>query len=292
MTDEIREEMKEFKKLAILLEKQLLIRKDNEKKFPDDVSETNSYLQVSSMIDHTKKTDIFIEIPEIPEILNERCFLQQSPTPKLIRSNSYTLLNPSPMLLQHIKSLTTKNSTSLEEIPKLKPKTSVKQTKPSSVRKNLLNEISKKSPYDVKSSGGKKNITKKKIPTPNPTEQQLKNILTKVEDDHKSKLNQLLMSQQDEQARLQDNFTKQHSELLKQINHVLISKSPIISEGNNSYIDCETERDCNFNSIRNCVPVEIGVDSKRDCSRRLFPPDIKTVEDLKRVSFFYDFFII
>lgn len=268
MTDKIREEMKEYKSLAILFEKKLIIQKN---KFQDDVSETNSYLKVSSMIDHTKKTDIFIEIPEIPDDLG---FLQKSPTPRLIRSNSYTLLNPSPMLLQHIKTLTIKNSTSLEEIPKTK---SVKQIKPSSVRKNLLNEINKRSPYDNKNStSGRKRISSA------PTENQLKNILTKVEDEHKSKLNQLLLSQQDEQARLQDNFTKQHSELLKQINHVLIKKSP---EGNKSNIDSETT-DSIYNSIRE-------LDSKRvDCSRRLFSPEIKSVEDLKRVSFFLIIFFI
>lgn len=222
------------------------------------------------MIDHTKKPEIFIEIPEISEDFG---FLK-SPTPRLIRSNSYTLLNPSPMLLQHIKTLTTKNSTSLEEIPKIKPKL-VKQVKPSSVRKNLLNDISKRSPYETKSSG-KKAISRKRISSA-PTENQLKNILTKVEDEHKSKLNQLLLSQQDEQARLQDNFTKQHSELLKQINHVLIRKSP---EGNKSLIDSET----------GSGSVEIGFDPKRDCSRRLFSPELKSIEDLRRVSFFYDFY--
>lgn len=279
MTDKIRDEMREYKNLSIEFEKKLLIQKKNEIKFQDDVSETNSYLQVSSMIDHSKKTDIFIEIPEIPDDLG---FLQKSPAPRLIRSNSYTLLNPSPMLLQHIKTLTTKNSTSLEEIPKTKV---VKQIKQSSVRKNLLNEISKRSPYDNKNStSGKKTISRKRISSA-PTENQLKNILTKVEDEHKTKLNQLLLSQQDEQARLQDNFTKQHSELLKQINHVLIRKSP---EGNKSYLDSET--DSIYSSIRDKVPVENDFDSKRDCSRRLFLPEIKSVEDLKRVSFFYDFF--
>lgn len=282
VTDKIREEMKELRNLSILFEKKLLIQKKNEMRFRDDVSETNSYLQVSSMIDHTKKTDIFIEIPEVPDDLG---FLQKSPQPRLIRSNSYTLLNPSPMLLQHIKTLTTKNSTSLEEIQKVNTKSLVKQGKPSSVRKNLLNEISnKRSPYD----SGKKNVPRKRISSA-PTENQLKNVMTKVEDEHKSKLKQLLLSQQDEQARLKDSFTKQHSELLKQINHVLARKSPMISEGNNSYID--SDADSIFNCTRDKDPVESGFDSRRDCSRRLFSPESKTVEELRRVSFFIFFFI-
>ena len=170
---------------------------------------------------------------------------------RLIRSNSYTLENPSPLLLEHLAGKGISLSASAPEVPskmstslpvsrisKVKPTTSVSKKLFPSNKINVQKRNypvstlkSKRSPYDIKHKPKtlkkRKNVTnldqkvlatKAAVPkTPLSPIQQLDQKIVDFQDQYNQKMLQLMRQQEEEHARMQEKFKQQQEELLSRV---------------------------------------------------------------------------
>lgn len=194
-------------------------------------------------------------------------------TPKLVRSNSYTLLAPSPLLVKHLESQGVslkRSSNSMENLRKPKSKAVLPSSKPilrnrPVVSKSKVSVIPPKkkalsshtaakkfSPYDVQLPNTAKRGTKPKLtqqkpqlapknvknhstplssktnssssPKSNLDDNNMKILMSKIEQEQKRKIADLLNKQQIEQRKLEKTFNEQQESLLNQLRQ---SYSPI-----------------------------------------------------------------
>ncbi|XP_058813106.1 centriolar coiled-coil protein of 110 kDa isoform X2 [Topomyia yanbarensis] len=190
------------------------------------------------------------------DVHNKSYHSEEEPSqPRLIRSNSYTLESPSPLLMKHMHNqcLNIKSTNSLEEISKECSKQHIKRLDFESEAQQLVRVTTPKpagkpkwttskkvpvksatplkkykSPYE---SSSKPNIkiptkTKTKVPRKEVTNVRDKNEqlistcqrhIKEIQDEHDQRLMELLKRQQDEQHELQESFHRQQEELTKKL---------------------------------------------------------------------------
>lgn len=178
------------------------------------------------------------------------------PPSNLVRSNSYTMLAPSPILLRHLEAQGViynqkkwRPTVSMEELNRVEdyrqpptnvePKIAITSAKKGggvkkSTSTNWLATLRKKSPYDVKiatkptTCKSKASTTQKlqsretklcraKAVVQEPPPPDIDVMVARIEEEHRTEIFQLMRRQQEEQARMEENFNRQQVLLLQKI---------------------------------------------------------------------------
>ncbi|XP_058442893.1 centriolar coiled-coil protein of 110 kDa isoform X2 [Malaya genurostris] len=262
ISSELRSEIIQYRKRSQeiemkILEKKLL--KQNTIQLYDNVEKQKESSQQITVIESKKSiksdslgipslcSDIpnsFLKSPDLEKTEQEKfyCSDQASSQPRLIRSNSYTLDYPSPLLMKHINKQCSdiKNTNTIEQIPQEHTNDNIKRSYFKDVQSTHINKqewvnssktpskaaahVKKlKSPYKTTklNSNNRANV---KCKTQRKTVDNIKQSvdtcqqkIKEIQDEHDKRLMELLKRQQEEQHELQQNFRRQQAELTKML---------------------------------------------------------------------------